>query len=455
MIFFKLVLTSLTLTVAIASQKAINSTSLSYTQGSSPTIIVEVPSSSGITDIASHTTINPLSSRTSSSILRGNISFTNHYASGYSHPVLIFSSHPSLFTSTGVISLSTSITPVATSSSNTQAALTILTESRGYNSSRTRSSQLGILAATSSSAVSVVTETNSAGAFTAWLPITTTITSPPPAYSTSLVSNTLWHSDTTTTSGATTFPVLYSCGALCGGDDHGLIIKGLGGDPTDPIRTGCGQGLFGMIFRSLFSCGTEFNFPPLIFSIRVDGTPEIVRDPEDPNSTNLPSTASLPSATNMTSTSMASTSTSMTSTNLSSTRPSNQSVPSSCASRTAFSCTTTYIYPTEASVSCLATSTCLAIATGCSLTNSPSSATPSSLLSQYVVYPIDGVSQRQINDFASLLNSKLGVGKVTQVPLDENESVFVALMNLSTVADLKSNSIVSITCINSMNQKNN
>jgi hypothetical protein len=65
-----------------------------------------------------------------------------------------------------------------------------------------------------------------------------------------------------------------------------------------------------------------------------------------------------------------------------------------------------------------------------------------------VIYLTDGVSQSQINDFANLLNLMLGVGKATKILLDENDSVFVALMNLSTVADLKSHSIVSITCIN-------
>ena len=446
--------------------------------------LIAVANSTSLSYVSAITS-NQSSRTTSSSIFRGNISFTDHSASGYTHPISFLSSYPSPSASSfpyfGAISFPISTSSVAHStiptetSSSMQPRTTLpsilglgstLKESGGNtrsNSSRTRLSQSVILAATSSSAVLVVTETNSAGTIAVGLPITTTITSPPPSYRTSLVSNTLWHSDTTTTSGATIFPVFYSCGTLCGGDDHGLIIKGLGGEPTDPIRTGCGQGLIGSIFRSPFSCGTEFHFPPLLpFAIGVDGAPEIVRD-LDPKSTNLPSTASMPSTVSMTSTSMTSasmtstnlTSTSMTSRSLSSTGASNSSVLTDCATGTAFSCTTSYICLTEASVSCSATSTCSAIATGCSLTDSPSSATPSSLPSRYVIYPIDGASQSQINGFASLLNSMLGVGKATKVPLDETESVFVALMNSSTVADLKSHSIVSITCINSMNEKNN
>ena len=411
---FKTCANSSHLTVAadfleIDSQKAAVSSA-------SPSPVTIVTVSASTIDITSNTNIGHLSSRK----FRGNISFADHTASGYAHPISVRSINSSLgapsFNLTGIISRPISISSMGKS--------TIPIE--------TSPSQSVVSAAISSSAVLVVTETNTAGTIVVGVPITTTITSPPSAYRTSLVSNTLWHSDTTTTSGATIFPVFYSCGTLCGGDDHGLIIKGLGGDPTDPIRTGCGQGLIGSVFRSLFGCGTEFNFPPLVpFAIGVDGAPEIVRDLEDPKSTNLPSTASI-----------SMTSTSITSASMSSTGGSGSSVPSGCSTGTAFSCVTSYICPTGARVSCSATSTCSAIATGCGLTSSSSSTTPSSSPSKCVIYPTDGLSQSQTSDLASLLTSKLG--NVTQIPLDENESIFVAFMNSSIVNDLKEQPMVSL-----------
>jgi hypothetical protein len=216
-----------------------------------------------VSTVDSNTIISNQSNRkTSDLIFRGNISFTSHFAAGYIYPI-------SFIIPTGTGFVRTTVPLI----------LSTLKESAGNTRSDslgTRLSQSVILVVTSLFAVLVVTETNSARTIVVGLPITTTITSPPLAYTTSLVSNTLWHLDTTTTSGATIFLVLYSCSALCGGDDYGLIIKGLRGDPTDPIRTGCGKGLIRSIFRSFFSCGTEFNFPLLIFAIGVDSTLEIV-----------------------------------------------------------------------------------------------------------------------------------------------------------------------------------
>jgi hypothetical protein len=88
--------------------------------------------------------------------------------------------------------------------------------------------------------------------------------------------------------------------------------------------------------------------------------------------------------------------------------------------------------------------TCSAIATGCSLTSSSSSTTPSSSPSKYLIYPKDGMSQSQTRDLTSLLTSKLGPGNVTQIPLDENESIFVAFINSSFVNDLKEQPMVSL-----------
>lgn len=91
--------------------------------------------------------------------------------------------------------------------------------------------------------------------------ITTTITSPPPKFSTVAASNSLWTGDTTTVSAGTTYPVIYGCSA-CGGKHHGMMVSGLGGTRSDPKRKGCRSG-FLSLFKSLFGCGTAFIFPPL------------------------------------------------------------------------------------------------------------------------------------------------------------------------------------------------
>ena len=100
--------------------------------------------------------------------------------------------------------------------------------------------------------------------------VTTIITSPPSAFSTSTASNSDWTTDTTTLIHGTVFPVLVGCN-VCGGPHHGIVIAGLGGEPTDPPRTGCASG---SVFGSLFGSGAEFDFPLLPpFVIGMDGTP--------------------------------------------------------------------------------------------------------------------------------------------------------------------------------------
>lgn len=102
------------------------------------------------------------------------------------------------------------------------------------------------------------------------VPITTTITSPPFAYFTSIASNSDWTTDTAITIDGTILPVLVGC-SVCGGSHHGLVIGGLGGGPLDPVRPGCGSGSF---FGSVFGCGSEFDIPPLPpFVIESDGKP--------------------------------------------------------------------------------------------------------------------------------------------------------------------------------------
>lgn len=109
------------------------------------------------------------------------------------------------------------------------------------------------------------------GGTTTYYNITTTITSPPTGFTTILASNSHWSGDTNTVIDHTTYPVLYGC-AHCGGLHNGIILAGLGGTSSDPARTGCGSGILA-IFRSIFGCGTEFNFPP------VWDLPAIILDP--------------------------------------------------------------------------------------------------------------------------------------------------------------------------------
>ena len=117
---------------------------------------------------------------------------------------------------------------------------------------------------------------------TSYFDITATITSPPPGFTTLLASNTHWTGDTTTVSDGTTYPVIYGC-AHCGGRHHGIVIEGLGGKSNDPKRPGCGSSILAM-FRSMFGCGTEFNFPPLW------GLPPFIIDPLGDPVTSAPET---------------------------------------------------------------------------------------------------------------------------------------------------------------------
>ena len=194
--------------------------------------------------------------------------------------------------------------------SSLSAAASSYSESRGQLQSTGQvmpsvsqtSSSLGRLSASSgptktSSNTPVVSEFYEIlpGGVTTSYSITTTITSPPPGFSTFLASNSSWTGDTTTVSDDTTYPVIFGC-AKCTGSHQGLVIMGLGGKTSDPGRTGCGSG----IFRSIFGCGTEFNFPPIWgitpFIIDPLGDPvPLAPEPEaDPNSDQDPDQTSNP-----------------------------------------------------------------------------------------------------------------------------------------------------------------
>lgn len=103
-----------------------------------------------VSTVDSNTIISNQSNRkTSDSIFKGNISFTGHSAAGYIYPIS---------------SITNSTIPTWTGSARTTVPLILGTlkesaGSTGSDSSGTRSSQSVISAATSSSAVLVVTET--------------------------------------------------------------------------------------------------------------------------------------------------------------------------------------------------------------------------------------------------------------------------------------------------------
>ncbi|MCJ1476530.1 Mucin-21 [Lambiella insularis] len=110
--------------------------------------------------------------------------------------------------------------------------------------------------------------------------ITTTVTTPPPGFTVSTTTNTAWTSNTVVVISGTTYPVLVNCGGLCGPPGSSIILGGLGGLPSDPVRPGCGGGGLLGLFRSIFSCGTLFNFPKFPpFTINIDGVPEPGPDP--------------------------------------------------------------------------------------------------------------------------------------------------------------------------------
>lgn len=99
-----------------------------------------------------------------------------------------------------------------------------------------------------------------------------TITSPPPGFSTFTASNPLWTSDTSTEINGTLCPVFYV------GHHEGIVLAGLGGKPDDPVRPGCSG-----LFKSFIGCGTWIKLPHLgIFRINSDGVPIPQGEPTDP-----------------------------------------------------------------------------------------------------------------------------------------------------------------------------
>ncbi|MCJ1433062.1 hypothetical protein MMC27_002421 [Xylographa pallens] len=107
------------------------------------------------------------------------------------------------------------------------------------------------------------------------LSITTTITTTPPGFSASTTSNPAWTSDTVATISGTMYPVLVNCGSFCGPPGSAVLLFCLGGLPSDPIGPGFGGGGLLGLFRSIFSCGTLFNFGSFpSFTININGIPE-------------------------------------------------------------------------------------------------------------------------------------------------------------------------------------
>ncbi|MCJ1414891.1 hypothetical protein MMC32_001220 [Xylographa parallela] len=133
------------------------------------------------------------------------------------------------------------------------------------------------------------------------LSITTTIMTTPPGFSASTTSNPAWTSDTVATISGTMYPVLVNCGIFCGPPGSAVLLSGLGGLPSDPVRPGCGGGGLLGLFRSIFSCGTLFNFGSFpSFTINIDGIPEPEPGPAqnpNPNSEPNPSPSGSPTGT--------------------------------------------------------------------------------------------------------------------------------------------------------------
>ena len=167
-------------------------------------------------------------------------------------------------------SLSSSSYPTSSNALSTAATLTFLNPSATTITALT----VGMMSQTALSrsvATPLSAGTTGAGPLIGYSEsITTIITSPPLAFFTSTSSNSDWTKDTTTLINGTIRPVLVGCN-FCGGPHHGIVVAGLGREPTDPPRTGCGPGL---LFGSSFGCGSEFDFPLLPpFMIGIDGTP--------------------------------------------------------------------------------------------------------------------------------------------------------------------------------------
>jgi len=249
--------------------------------------------------------------------------------------------------------------------------------------------------------------------------ITTTITTTPPGFQTSVMSNSLWSSNTVTTISGTVFPVIY-CGSSCGGEHHGIVISGLGGRPQDPPRTGCGGTGILAIFRSIFSCGTKFIFSWIKglvpFSIGLDGTPDTDPDTNPTENPNQPKP----------------------------TEASETDQSSSCSTTTASSCTTTKI----CEGSCITTVSCTSVATRCDAggtTSATSTTIPTATSSLYLIFPIETATLEQIENFTDTLNSLVGPDNTDTITLQNGTLLsWAAMLTESSVMSLKENPMVCL-----------
>lgn len=267
--------------------------------------------------------------------------------------------------------------------------------------------------------------------------VTSTLTSAPSDFSTEAATNTAWQGNTWVTTEKngkpTIVPVIVGC-PDCGGDDGGIILWNL---PEIPYVEFQFPG-----FPKL----PKFHLPCLkIFGITLSGscnTPPVDDSEYSPPRENPPSQSeSKPSQAQVTQSSLSATASSRTSTTAS---------PTSCSSQTVSDCLIA-CSTANTNTSCCST-TCSNTITACrtsgiTTTSMVSTATPTTLSSQYLIYPIDNVSQDQIDNLATVLFSNLGAGNVTQIPLGGNDSIFVAVMNSSMAMSLRENPTVSFSSI--------
>ena len=240
---------------------------------------------------------------------------------------------------------------------------------------------------------------------TTTLDITMTITSPPPGFSTISASNSLWTGDTTIVSAGTTYPVIYGC-SVCGGRHHGIILTGLGGKPGLPKRNGCGSGILS-IFKSIFGCGSEFNFPP------VWGLPPFVNgplgnpiplepqpNPYDPEPDEEPETSPEPTSPEVTS-----------------------------------------VEITKSSASTVkASSTKASSTSACSATTSPI---------PYAIFLVDNVSGAELSALSEYFQEEIGGPEVVgEIPLGVNagDSIFAALIDNCVASKIGTHPSVSNFC---------
>ena len=316
------------------------------------------------------------------------------------------------------------------------------------------------------------------GGTTTYFSITTTITSPPTGFATRLASNSQWSGDTNTVIDQTTYPVLYGC-AYCGGSHHGIILVGLGGTSSDPTRTGCGSGILA-VFRSIFGCGTEFNFPSIwdlpAFIIDPSGDPVPLEpesvpdqdsdpDPEsssdqktvqtsqsrsdDPTLSRASSTLTSLAPTSLNPTSLNSTqsnsipstsipSASIPSTSTPSTSISSASISSSSTSSTSISSAlnSSSLTSSASNFSSSTSSASISSASASSVVNCSSSATPIT----HGVFLTVGMTSVELNNFSAFLIDEVGdAALVAQI----STSMFAAVVNDCVASRIDTHTSVS------------